>query len=86
MGYRPRIECKAASSFITTRARNSELWLVNNPELEHAILGYVACYVTRYEVKLYAFTLEGTHSQKAATFPKGTSPPLFTVTRGGTIL
>lgn len=71
MGYHPRIECKEIPSFVTTRARNSELWFVNNPELEHAILGYAARYVTRYEVKLYALALEGNHSQKAALFPKG---------------
>jgi hypothetical protein len=69
MGYHQRIECKDIPSFQTTRTRNSELWFVNNPELENAILGYAARYTTRYEVKLYAFALEGNHSQKAATFP-----------------
>jgi hypothetical protein len=70
MGYHQRIECKDIPSFQTTRTRNSELWFVNNPELEEAILGYAARYTTRYEVKLYALALEGNHSQKAATFPK----------------
>jgi hypothetical protein len=71
MGYHPRIECKEAPSFLTTRSQNSELWFVNNPELERAILGYAARCDTRYEVKLYALALEGNHSQKAAMFPKG---------------
>jgi hypothetical protein len=71
MGYHPRIECKQISSFQTTRARNSELWFVNNPELEHAVLGYAARYVTRYEVQMYALGLEGNHTHQAARFPNG---------------
>jgi hypothetical protein len=47
------------------------LWFVNNPELEHAILGYAARYSTRYEVKLYALAIEGNHIQSPARFPKG---------------
>jgi hypothetical protein len=70
MGYHQRIECKDIPSFQTTRTCNSELWFVNNPELEEAILGYAARYTTRYAVQLYAFALEGNHCQKAATFPK----------------
>jgi hypothetical protein len=71
MGYHQRIECKEIPSFQTTRARNSELWFVNNEELEHAILGYAARYATRYEVKLYALAIEGNHTQKVASFPRG---------------
>ncbi len=70
MSYHPRIECKDVASFQTTRSRNSELWFVNNKELEEAILGYAARYATRYEVKLYALAIEGNHIQKAAGFPK----------------
>jgi hypothetical protein len=70
MPYHPRIECKEIPSFQTSRARNSELWFVNNPELESAILGYAARYSTRYEVKLYALAVEGNHIQKVAGFPK----------------
>jgi len=70
MAYHPRIECEDIPSFQTTRARNSELWFVNNPELEEAILGYAARYATRYDVKLYALAIEGNHIQKAATFPR----------------
>ena len=71
MGYHQRIECKDIPSFQTTRSRNSELWFVNNKELEEAILGYAARYTTRYEVKLYGLALEGNHIQKASAFPKG---------------
>jgi putative transposase len=70
MGYHPRVECEAIPSLQTTRARNSELWFVNNPRLEEAILGYAARYSNRYEIKLYALALEGSHIHKAATFPK----------------
>jgi len=71
MGYHQRIECREVPSFQTTRARNSELWFVNNQELEHVILGYAARYSTRYEVKLYALAIEGNHIQNPAHFPKG---------------
>lgn len=70
MSYHPRIECQDVASFQTTRARNSELWFINNRELEEAILGYAARYSTRYEVKLYALAIEGNHIQKVAHFPK----------------
>ena len=70
MSYHPRIECQDVASFQTTRARNSELWFVNNQELEEAILGYAARYSTRYEIKMYALAIEGNHIQKVAQFPK----------------
>ena len=70
MGYQPRIETKKIPSFQTTRTRCSELWFVNNRELEHAILGYAAKYRKRYGVKLYAFAIEGNHIQFPALFPK----------------
>lgn len=70
MPYHPRIECEEVASFQTTRSRNSELWFVNCPELERAILGYAAKYATRYEIKLYALSIEGNHIQHVAHFPK----------------
>lgn len=70
MSYHPRIECQDIASFQTTRARNSELWFVNNSELEEAILGYAARYASRYEIKMYALSIEGNHIQKVAHFPK----------------
>jgi|GEM_PF-778510 len=69
MGYHARIECREIASFLTTRARNSELWFVNNRELEQAILGYAARYSTRYGVSLYGLSIEGNHTQEAALFP-----------------
>lgn len=68
MGYHPRIECSKRASFLTTRSRNSELWFVNNTELETAILGYTAKYSNKYSVKLYALAIEGNHVQGPAHF------------------
>jgi hypothetical protein len=70
MSYHPRIESRTEASFITTRSRNSELWFINNPELERAILGYVAKFSGRYGVDLYALAIEGNHEHLAALFPK----------------
>lgn len=70
MGYHPRIERSDYASLCTTRTRNSELWFINNRPLEQAILGYLAKYATRYEVKMYAFCIEGNHLHALARFPK----------------
>lgn len=68
MGYHPRIESAEYTDSLTTRTRNSELWFVNNSELEHAILGRTAKYAERYEVALYALAIEGNHLQGPAKF------------------
>ena len=70
MGYHPRIEHSEMGSFVTTRSRASELWFVNNPALEQAILGYAAKFAARYSVKLYALAIEGNHIQSPAVFPQ----------------
>ena len=70
MAYHPRIETSEMASFITTRSRNSELWFVNNPRLEQAILAYAARFTNRYDVELYALAIEGNHTQMPASFPK----------------
>lgn len=69
MSYHPRIETADLTSFITTRCRNSELWFVNNRPLENAILGYVGKFAARYDIKLYAFAIEGNHTHCVADFP-----------------
>jgi hypothetical protein len=70
MGYHPRIESADLASFQTTRSRNSELWFVNNQNLEEAILGYAARYATRHEVIMYALSIEGNHTQQVNQFPR----------------
>lgn len=69
MGYHPRIESRELPSLCTIRSRNSELWFINNPKLEHAILGYLAKYRERYQVNLYALSIEGNHIHCLAKFP-----------------
>ena len=69
MGYHPRIETVDMGSFLTTRSRNSELWFVNNPELENAVLGFAAKYSSVHQAKLYALAIEGNHIQAPADFP-----------------
>ncbi len=69
MVYHPRIESGELASFVTSRSRNSELWFVNNRNLEFAILGYLAKYAERYKVKLYGIAIEGNYIQGPALFP-----------------
>ncbi len=71
MGYHPRIESKTRGTFQTTRSRNSEMWFINNTQLEHATLGYLAKFKKRYSAKVYAFSMEGNHVQFPALFPEG---------------
>ena len=69
MGYTPRIETSNLASFQTIRTINSELWFINNPQLEQYILGYLAKYQKYHGVVLYAFAIEGSHSHYPAKFP-----------------
>lgn len=69
MGYHPRIETPDLATFVTTRTRNSELWFTNNPAIEKFALGLLAKLCDRYQVTLYAFALEGSHTHKPAQFP-----------------
>ena len=39
--------------------------------MELVILGYLAKYAERYQVKIYAFAIEGSHLHLLALFPKG---------------
>jgi REP element-mobilizing transposase RayT len=69
MGYHPRIESNKVSFFSTIRCRNSRLWFVNNPKLEERILAYTAKYLEVHSVELYAFAIEGNHTQDLAEYP-----------------
>ena len=69
MSYHPRIETTNLANLTTIRSRNSELWFINNPKLEDAILGYVAKFAQRYSVEVYAFSIEGNHLHGVAHFP-----------------
>ena len=69
MGYHPRIESNELSFFSTIRCRNSRLWFINNPKLEERILAYTAKYLEVHSVELYAFAIEGNHTQDLAYYP-----------------
>ena len=69
MPNHPRIETDEYTNFVTTRTRNSELWLINNQKLEHEILGSLAKCVDRYKTDLYAISLEGSHIHHVSKFP-----------------
>ncbi len=65
-----RIELPEFCNFITTRTAFSELWFINNKDLENQILGILAKYQTLYSVILYSFIIMGNHIHLEATFPK----------------
>ena len=69
MGYHPRIEDTDKANFLTTRCMNEELWFANNRPVEKAILGYLARYKQRYQVKVYGLAIEGDHIQSPMRFP-----------------
>lgn len=64
-----RIEDPVLKWLGTSRTVNSLLWFVNNQQLEEHNLGYLAKYVEKYEVELYAFVWQGNHHQQVASFP-----------------
>ena len=62
---------------ITCRTINSALWFVNNKELELAILAYLAKYLEKYQVIIYAFVLLGNHYHLLVKFPHGRRSEFF---------
>ena len=56
------------ASFVTRRTINSRLQLCNNRALENRLLGCLGKYVNKYEAKLYAFTLCGSHDHATIEF------------------
>jgi len=69
--HHPRIETKNIASFITSKTVNDKLWFANCSPLEQAILGHVAKWREKNEVKLYAIAIQGNHIHMVALFPKG---------------
>jgi REP element-mobilizing transposase RayT len=61
MPHHPRIETKDYAAFTTTRTKHSELWFINNKKFEEKILAFTAKYSEKYNVKLYALAIEGSH-------------------------
>jgi REP element-mobilizing transposase RayT len=54
---------------MTSRTRNSELWLANNERVEKFTLGLLAKLSERYNPDIYGFAIEGNHLHTLARFP-----------------
>lgn len=63
------METPDIASLGTSRTINSLLWFVNNPILTDNMLGYLAKYQDKHQVKLYAFNIQGNHYHLNAQFP-----------------
>jgi len=68
-----RVENPQYTQLTTSRCCRSALWFVNNKELEERIHAFLAKYVEKYGVKLYAFRLVGNHYHLLADFPLSNS-------------
>lgn len=55
---------------ITTRTIGSRLWFIKNQLLEVMILSFLAKYVSKLAVELYAFILMGNHYHLIVRFPR----------------
>lgn len=64
-------------SFITRRFRNSQLAYANNHRLEHRVLGSLGKYLHKYEAKIYAFTIFGSHDHPMMQFKPMTKSKFF---------
>ena len=72
-----RVEETDHAQLSTSKTVNSALWFVNNKALENHILAYLAKYVQKYSVELYAFVIVGNHYHMIAEFPLGNRADFF---------
>ena len=72
-----RVEDTEHAQLSTSRTVNSALWFVNNKPLEKQVLAYLAKYVEKYDVHLYAFVIVGNHYHIEAEFPGGNRAEFF---------
>ncbi len=72
-----RVENPELIHLSTSRCSRSALWFVNNPELEERIYAFLAKYVEKYGVELYAFELIGNHYHMEASFPNSNAASFF---------
>ena len=56
-----RVEDSEHVRLSSSRTINSVLWFVNNKALENHILAYLAKYVQKHSVELYAFVIVGNY-------------------------
>ena len=64
-----RIESPDEVNLVTSRTENSLLWFINNKPLTEDILGALAKYQSKRNVKLFAFNLQGNHPHIMAQYP-----------------
>ena len=72
-----RVEDTENLQLITSRTMNSALWFVNNKALEERILAFLAKYIEKHEVELYALVILGNHYHMMARFPKANRALFF---------
>ena len=65
------------SSFVTRRFRNSQLLYVNNSNIEHRVLGSLGKYLAKYDAKIFAFTIFGSHDHPMLQFKPKTKSAFF---------
>lgn len=65
------------ASFVTRRARDSQLVFANNKPLEHRVLGCLGKYLTKYNATIYSYCIFGSHDHALFTFQPGTKSKLF---------
>lgn len=64
-------------SFVTRRARNSQLVYANNKPLEARVLGALGKYIPKYNVTIYALCLFGSHDHSLFSLAPGTKSDFF---------
>ena len=70
MPHLPRIEAGNLTNFTSTRSCRNQLWFTCDHVLEEAVLGHLAICSERYNVKHYAFAMEGTHKHELVDYPE----------------
>ncbi len=65
------------ASFVTRRARNSQLVFANNKPLEARVLGALGMYIEKYDATIYALCLFGSHDHGLFSFAPGTKSEFF---------
>ncbi len=72
-----RVEDSEIIWHCTSRCIRSELWFVNNPELEERIRAFLAKYVEKYKAELFAYYLLGNHYHLEIRFPLSNKSAFF---------
>jgi len=69
MGKALRVEQADTVWFITSRTNRSELWFIHCPKLIERMKAYLAKYVEKHSVIIYAHCIVGNHFHLIAKFP-----------------